>query len=248
MHIKSVTLSNFRSFKQQPEIHPFSPEMNCVVGRNGSGKSNLFDAVQFVLGCPKFWSLRTVSCLFVVIYFCAIIICMFGAFCVVQSVRCSLMLRTAGACVGRASLLLWGGGARVMINIHHDNGEGIILLPASLLFKEAIEYLAYCSQYFLLPTTYHANITHLKYHFPPIPLSLSPHPHKYNYFCRKNAKHSSTKDLVQPQSMPLLKLSLTTPIIASPWKIPMRLFYDVPSDIRRMNSSYNGSVPPRMKL
>ncbi len=61
MHIKSVTLSNFRSFKQQPEIHPFSPEMNCVVGRNGSGKSNLFDAVQFVLGCPKFWSLRTVS-------------------------------------------------------------------------------------------------------------------------------------------------------------------------------------------
>ena len=61
MHIKSITLSNFRSFKQQPEIHPFSPEMNCVVGRNGSGKSNLFDAVQFVLGCPKFWSLRTVS-------------------------------------------------------------------------------------------------------------------------------------------------------------------------------------------
>mmetsp|Transcript_7359 Transcript_7359/g.16017 ORF Transcript_7359/g.16017 Transcript_7359/m.16017 type:complete len:418 (-) Transcript_7359:309-1562(-) len=59
MHIKSITLSNFRSFKQQPEIHPFSPEMNCVVGRNGSGKSNLFDAVQFVLGCPKFWSLRT---------------------------------------------------------------------------------------------------------------------------------------------------------------------------------------------
>eukprot|EP00581_Thalassiosira_minuscula_P013662 CAMPEP_0183727262 /NCGR_PEP_ID=MMETSP0737-20130205/25262_1 /TAXON_ID=385413 /ORGANISM="Thalassiosira miniscula, Strain CCMP1093" /LENGTH=1291 /DNA_ID=CAMNT_0025958855 /DNA_START=198 /DNA_END=4073 /DNA_ORIENTATION=- len=59
MHIKSITLSNFRSFKQQPEIHPFSSEMNCVVGRNGSGKSNLFDAVQFVLGCPKFWSLRT---------------------------------------------------------------------------------------------------------------------------------------------------------------------------------------------
>mmetsp|Transcript_5614 Transcript_5614/g.14021 ORF Transcript_5614/g.14021 Transcript_5614/m.14021 type:complete len:1287 (-) Transcript_5614:183-4043(-) len=59
MHIKSITLSNFRSFKQQPEIHPFSAEMNCVVGRNGSGKSNLFDAVQFVLGCPKFWSLRT---------------------------------------------------------------------------------------------------------------------------------------------------------------------------------------------
>ena len=69
MHIKSVTLSNFRSFKQQPEIHPFSPEMNCVVGRNGSGKSNLFDAVQFVLGCPKFWSLRTVSVVFGLLLF-----------------------------------------------------------------------------------------------------------------------------------------------------------------------------------
>lgn len=72
MHIKSITLSNFRSFKQQPEIHPFSSEMNCVVGRNGSGKSNLFDAVQFVLGCPKFWSLRTVrSCgCFVCLFVC----------------------------------------------------------------------------------------------------------------------------------------------------------------------------------
>ena len=58
MHIKSITLSNFRSFKQQPEIHPFSPQMNALIGRNGAGKSNLFDAVQFVLGCPKFWTLR----------------------------------------------------------------------------------------------------------------------------------------------------------------------------------------------
>eukprot|EP00592_Proboscia_alata_P004296 CAMPEP_0194376632 /NCGR_PEP_ID=MMETSP0174-20130528/26556_1 /TAXON_ID=216777 /ORGANISM="Proboscia alata, Strain PI-D3" /LENGTH=101 /DNA_ID=CAMNT_0039157399 /DNA_START=110 /DNA_END=412 /DNA_ORIENTATION=+ len=58
MHIKQITLSNFRSFKQQPEIHPFSEGTNTVVGRNGSGKSNLFDAVQFVLLSPKFVSLR----------------------------------------------------------------------------------------------------------------------------------------------------------------------------------------------
>ena len=61
MHIKQITISNFRSFRQQPEIHPFSPGTNSVVGRNGSGKSNLFDAVQFALLSPKFWSLRTVS-------------------------------------------------------------------------------------------------------------------------------------------------------------------------------------------
>ncbi len=61
MHIKQITISNFRSFRQQAEIHPFNPATNCVVGRNGSGKSNLFDAVQFVLLAPKFYSLRTVS-------------------------------------------------------------------------------------------------------------------------------------------------------------------------------------------
>ena len=55
--------------------------MNCVVGRNGSGKSNLFDAVQFVLGCPKFWSLRTVSC-----------ICIYCLFDVVFKIYCGGLL------------------------------------------------------------------------------------------------------------------------------------------------------------
>ena len=32
------------------EIEPFSPKSNVVVGRNGSGKSNFFAAVRFVLG------------------------------------------------------------------------------------------------------------------------------------------------------------------------------------------------------
>lgn len=58
MHIKQITISNFRSFKQQPEIQPFSAGTNSVVGRNGSGKSNLFDAVQFVLLSPRFYTLR----------------------------------------------------------------------------------------------------------------------------------------------------------------------------------------------
>jgi structural maintenance of chromosome 3 (chondroitin sulfate proteoglycan 6) len=61
MHIKQITISNFRSFRQQPEIHPFAASTNCVVGRNGSGKSNLFDAIQFVLLSPRFATLRSVS-------------------------------------------------------------------------------------------------------------------------------------------------------------------------------------------
>ncbi|KAG7367302.1 chromosome segregation protein SMC [Nitzschia inconspicua] len=58
MHVKQITISNFRSFRQQPEIKPFAATTNCVVGRNGSGKSNLFDAVQFVLLAPRFATLR----------------------------------------------------------------------------------------------------------------------------------------------------------------------------------------------
>jgi len=59
MHIKQITISNFRSFRKQPEVEPFSETTNAIVGRNGSGKSNLFDAIQFVLLAPKFWTLRT---------------------------------------------------------------------------------------------------------------------------------------------------------------------------------------------
>ena len=69
-----------------------------------------------------------------------------------------------------------------------------------------------------------------------------------NQFNRKNVNPSSTKGPVQQPSMPSLKLYLTTPIIDSPLRIQMRSYYVVPLDIRRMNSSYNVNVLPRMKL
>ncbi len=60
MHIKNIIIiiSGFRSFKNQNEIEPFSPRHNVIVGRNGSGKSNLFSAIQFVLLAPKYANLR----------------------------------------------------------------------------------------------------------------------------------------------------------------------------------------------
>jgi len=58
MHIKQVIISGFRSFRSQSEIEPFSSKHNAIVGRNGSGKSNFFDAIQFVLVAPKFNLLR----------------------------------------------------------------------------------------------------------------------------------------------------------------------------------------------
>jgi structural maintenance of chromosome 3 (chondroitin sulfate proteoglycan 6) len=58
MHIKQVVLSGFRSFRHQSEIEPFSARHNVIIGRNGSGKSNFFAAIQFVLLSQKFMHLR----------------------------------------------------------------------------------------------------------------------------------------------------------------------------------------------
>lgn len=37
------------SYKEQTVIEPFSPKHNVIVGHNGSGKSNFFAAIRFVL-------------------------------------------------------------------------------------------------------------------------------------------------------------------------------------------------------
>lgn len=49
MYIKQVIIQGFRSYRDQTIIEPFSPKHNVVIGRNGSGKSNFFLAIQFVL-------------------------------------------------------------------------------------------------------------------------------------------------------------------------------------------------------
>ncbi|XJO75499.1 hypothetical protein BDV3_006173 [Batrachochytrium dendrobatidis] len=50
MYIKQIVIQGFKSYKEQTVIEPFSPAHNSVVGRNGSGKSNFFWAIRFVLG------------------------------------------------------------------------------------------------------------------------------------------------------------------------------------------------------
>lgn len=49
MKIKEVRINGFRSYKDNTHVSGFSPRSNVVVGRNGSGKSNFFHAIQFVL-------------------------------------------------------------------------------------------------------------------------------------------------------------------------------------------------------
>ena len=49
MYIKQIIIQGFKSYREQTVIDPFDPGHNVVVGRNGSGKSNFFYAIQFVL-------------------------------------------------------------------------------------------------------------------------------------------------------------------------------------------------------
>ncbi|CAH1398175.1 unnamed protein product [Nezara viridula] len=49
MFIKQVIIHGFKSYREQTVVEPFHKRHNVVVGRNGSGKSNFFYAIQFVL-------------------------------------------------------------------------------------------------------------------------------------------------------------------------------------------------------
>ncbi|ORX40107.1 RecF/RecN/SMC [Kockovaella imperatae] len=49
MYIKSITIQGFKSYRDNTAVEPFSPRHNVVMGRNGSGKSNFFSAIRFVL-------------------------------------------------------------------------------------------------------------------------------------------------------------------------------------------------------
>ncbi|CAG9761372.1 unnamed protein product [Ceutorhynchus assimilis] len=49
MHIKQIIIQGFKSYRDQTVVEPFDKRHNVVVGRNGSGKSNFFYAIQFVL-------------------------------------------------------------------------------------------------------------------------------------------------------------------------------------------------------
>ncbi|KAI8994869.1 RecF/RecN/SMC [Pilobolus umbonatus] len=50
MYIKQIIIQGFKSYKDQITIDPFSEKHNVIVGRNGTGKSNFFSAIRFVLG------------------------------------------------------------------------------------------------------------------------------------------------------------------------------------------------------
>ena len=50
MYIKEVIIDGFKSYQHRTVIPGFDPQFNAITGLNGSGKSNILDAICFVLG------------------------------------------------------------------------------------------------------------------------------------------------------------------------------------------------------
>ena len=50
MHIKSITIDGFKSYGKKVELSDLDKQFNAITGLNGSGKSNILDAINFVLG------------------------------------------------------------------------------------------------------------------------------------------------------------------------------------------------------
>ena len=45
-----MVIDGFKSYAQRTEINGFDPLFNAITGLNGSGKSNILDAICFLLG------------------------------------------------------------------------------------------------------------------------------------------------------------------------------------------------------
>ena len=76
MYIKSMVIDGFKSYGQRTEINGFDHEFNAITGLNGSGKSNILDAICFLLGITNLSHVRFFKCNFqlVLSMFCFLLI------------------------------------------------------------------------------------------------------------------------------------------------------------------------------
>jgi chromosome segregation ATPase len=58
MHIQEVVIEGFKSYAQRTVIQGWDPQFNAITGLNGTGKSNILDAICFVLGISNLSQVR----------------------------------------------------------------------------------------------------------------------------------------------------------------------------------------------
>ncbi|KAI6660202.1 Structural maintenance of chromosomes protein 2-like [Oopsacas minuta] len=61
MYIKDIIIDGFKSYAKRTQIGEFDPQFTAITGLNGSGKSNILDAICFVLGISNLSQVRASS-------------------------------------------------------------------------------------------------------------------------------------------------------------------------------------------
>src|SRR5690554_6172471 len=54
MHIEDISIVNYKNLKDVKV--EFSPRLNCLIGNNGAGKTNLMDAIYYLSFCKSFFN------------------------------------------------------------------------------------------------------------------------------------------------------------------------------------------------
>lgn len=54
MHLRKITLHNFKNYREAEFV--FSEKINCFVGNNGVGKTNLLDAIHYLSLCKSYFN------------------------------------------------------------------------------------------------------------------------------------------------------------------------------------------------
>lgn len=58
MYLTSLVIDGFKSYGKRVELNGFDPEFNAITGFNGTGKSNILDAICFALGISSIKTIR----------------------------------------------------------------------------------------------------------------------------------------------------------------------------------------------
>jgi structural maintenance of chromosome 2 len=61
MYIEEIILEGFKTYVNRTVISSFDAQFNAITGLNGSGKSNIIDAIQFLIGSTNKEMLRLKS-------------------------------------------------------------------------------------------------------------------------------------------------------------------------------------------